>query len=207
MDHQWESSNDIPTFNKLLEFLETQLKVLKAVTGSKSSTSQTSSHTTTQCHTSSKSFVVKLPYTCSHCQGEHVIYSCEKFNSVTSGHFLIDQPLFSLPKDTIEDTHISPLKLVQQISQHFWRRWQSEYLQNLQQRSKWCKHTPNLQLGNLVLSKAKNTSQLRWRKGCISVLHPGSDRVVPVVEMKTSNGFCTRSITKVCPLPKCDTMQ
>lgn len=127
---------------------------------------------------------------------------------LTPGHFLIGQPLVSPAEFCFEHTPISRLKrwqLVRQISQHFWRRWQLEYLTLLQQRAKWTKQIPNLQIGDLVLIKEENLPPLQWRSGRISGLHPGSDGVVRVVEIKTSAGSCLRSVSKVCPLPKWDT--
>ena len=58
---------------------------------------------------------------------------------LTSGHFLIGRTLLSLPEENLSEVR-SPLKrwvLVQNITQHWWRRWSREYLQQLQRISKW----------------------------------------------------------------------
>ncbi|XP_073946806.1 uncharacterized protein [Choristoneura fumiferana] len=127
--------------------------------------------------------------------------------TLTPGHFIIGHPLVSLPEYDFDHTPISRLnrwQLVQQISQHFWRRWQLEYLHNLQQRAKWCKNVPNLKIGDLVLVKEDNLPPLQWRKARVSKLRPGADGVVRVVELRTSTGTCVRSVAKVCPLPSLD---
>ncbi len=59
--------------------------------------------------------------------------------ALTPGHFLIGRPLNSLPETDLTDVK-SPLKrwsLVQNITQHWWRWWSMEYLQQLQRFSKW----------------------------------------------------------------------
>lgn len=127
--------------------------------------------------------------------------------TLTPGHLIIGHPLVSLPEYDFDHTPISRLnrwQLVQQVSQHFWRWRQHKYLHTLQQRTKWCKDVPNLQIRDLVLIKEDNLPPLQWRKARVSKLHPGADGVVRVVELKTSSGTCLRSVAKVCPLPNLD---
>ncbi|RVE43071.1 hypothetical protein evm_012278 [Chilo suppressalis] len=81
-------------------------------------------------------------------------------DTLTPGHYLIGQPLVSLPEEASDDSQ------------------QGEYLYNLQQRPKWCKTIPNLMLGDLVLIKDDRATPLRWRKGRVSALYPGTDGVL-----------------------------
>jgi len=59
---------------------------------------------------------------------------------LTSGHFLIGQPLVAVPEPditTLPQNKLSRWQLVQTLQQQFWKRWSSEFLSRLQQRPKW----------------------------------------------------------------------
>ena len=61
-------------------------------------------------------------------------------NPLTPGHFLIGDALTALPQPNLRDitkTRLGRYQLIQQMLQHFWQRWQREYLHQLQQRHKW----------------------------------------------------------------------
>ncbi|XP_054266949.1 uncharacterized protein LOC128989110 [Macrosteles quadrilineatus] len=126
-------------------------------------------------------------------------------NVLTPGHFLIGEALTAVPSPDVTDIKLNRLtrwQLVQQATQHFWRRWSSEYLHNLQQRGKWTQHIQNLQVGDLVLIKDPNLPPLYWPTGQIVAVHPGKDHTVRVVTLRTSSGQLTRPVVKLCPLPK-----
>lgn len=123
---------------------------------------------------------------------------------LSPGHFLIGQPLTALPEHPYSDVKLHRLtrfQLVQQITQHFWNRWRSEYLSTLQARNKWTAPDNPPCVGELVLLKDDNTPPLEWRRGRIVELYPGSDGVVRVVAVKTPSSTLKRSITKLVRLP------
>ena len=113
-----------------------------------------------------------------------------EFEVLTPGHFLIGQPLIAVPECSLEDVRISSLsrfQLVQSISQHFWRRWHTEYLHTLQQRSKWTSRSEPPAVGDLILLKEDNLPPLKWKRGRISALRPGKDGIVRVIEIITAD--------------------
>lgn len=123
---------------------------------------------------------------------------------LTPGHFLIGQPLVSLPEYSYTDTKLTRLSRYQQIqklTQHFWSRWRNEYLYTLQQRYKWTLQTEPPKLDDLVLIKEDNTPPLHWKRGRIVKLLPGSDGVVRISEVRTQNGVLLRPMSKLCRLP------
>lgn len=82
--------------------------------------------------------------------------------ALTPGHFLIGQPLFSLPEEDITLLPSNRLKHWQQVqsyTQLIWKRWNIEYLHTLQQRSKWTTPSENLKVGDLVLILEPNCPQ------------------------------------------------
>lgn len=125
-------------------------------------------------------------------------------SAITPGHFLTLEPLSILPEEDFADQNVSishRWKLIQKMHQDFWRRWHSEYVHTLQQRTKWNKVNTNILVGTLVLLINEQTSPLKWTLGRISALHPGSDGVCRVVTVRTATGHYKRPVVKLCPLP------
>lgn len=123
---------------------------------------------------------------------------------LTPGHFLTLEPLSILPEPVLTEVKVSPLqrwKLLQQMHQHFWRKWHLEYLHTLQQRNKWSTKGDNLQVGTMVLIVNEQCSPLKWNLGRIIKLHPGSDGVCRVVTIRTATGEYKRPVVKLCLLP------
>lgn len=59
---------------------------------------------------------------------------------LTPGHFIIGTPLTAYPEESLKEVPVNCLsksQQVQQLRQHFWKRWSREYLHQLQQRNKW----------------------------------------------------------------------
>ena len=65
------------------------------------------------------------------------------------------------------------------------RNLQSDYLQSLQQRKRWQKTSPNLQMGALFLLRADNMTPLQWPTGVITETHAGKDGIVRVATLRT----------------------
>lgn len=126
-------------------------------------------------------------------------------NVLTPGHFLIGVPLTSLPETDVTDVAVNRLtrhQLLTQMRQHFWKRWSTEYLTQLQQRVKWT-HPSNadIRVNALVLLRDDNAPPLQWRLGRIIAVHPGRDGLIRIVDVKTMNGIVQRSLPKLCILP------
>lgn len=125
--------------------------------------------------------------------------------ALTPSHFLIGEPLTSIPERDFTHTTINYVKRyqhLQQIGQHFWSRWRKEYLNQLQQRTKWQVDFPTkFTIGDLVLLKEDNVPSLAWPLGRILEIHPGKDNITRVVSVKTKNGVVKRAINKIALLP------
>ncbi|GJQ86946.1 hypothetical protein Trydic_g11811 [Trypoxylus dichotomus] len=67
---------------------------------------------------------------------------------------------------------------LQYSKQHFWNRWPSEYLHNLQARSKCINDQPNLQVGDFLILIEDHIPPLRWPSEPVTGIQPGSDGVV-----------------------------
>jgi hypothetical protein len=152
----------------------------------------------------------------------------DDFDVLTPFHFLSLRG----PKEVTEEdvttmkSHRSRWQLIQQMSQHHFRRWSRDYLQTLQQRNKWLEPQPNINKDDMVLLHDVDASigRKQWILGRIEETFPGKDgRVrkcdirVPILEslddkakpklddkskvkMKTYK-ILRRPITRLSPLP------
>ena len=125
--------------------------------------------------------------------------------ALTPGHFLISDSLTSMPGHDLKDMpsgRLASWQQVQQMKQHFWTRWNIEYLHELTVRKKWHKGSDNdIQIGKLVTIREENISPMQWSLGRIIATHPGSDGIVRVVTLKTARGEYKRCVKNLSPLP------
>ncbi|XP_011868252.1 PREDICTED: uncharacterized protein LOC105562212, partial [Vollenhovia emeryi] len=88
---------------------------------------------------------------------------------VSAGHFLIGDAIISYPEPDITQLktgRLSRWQHLEQMRQHFWRRWSSEYLLQLQGRTKWHSNRgPALKVGQLVICKEDGLPSLKWMLG------------------------------------------
>ncbi len=123
---------------------------------------------------------------------------------LTPAHFLIGRPLTAAPDENLEDIKLNRLtrfQLVQRLCQHFWRRWQQDYISELQHKQKWKVSRGQLSEGTLVLIRDDQALPTDWKLGRITQLHPGSDGVARIASILTSTGPIKRNFQKICPLP------
>ncbi|XP_035205975.1 uncharacterized protein LOC118181006 [Stegodyphus dumicola] len=128
----------------------------------------------------------------------------DDFSVITPSHFLIGTSLKAIPEPNVCDETLTlrnRWKLVQQMSQSFWRKWSKDYLTQLQVRTKWHRASANIKLNDLVIIKEDNTPSLKWKLGRITEIYPGNDYKVRVVKVKTADVEFKRPIHKLCVLP------
>lgn len=127
------------------------------------------------------------------------------FEALTPSHFLTLMSSTATVEPNLQNiplSHFQRWRLIKDLHAHFWKRWQTEYLQTLQRRSKWTNHSDNLEPDTLVLIR-EPTPPLLWKLGRILQLHPGQDGIVRVATVQTTTGIIKRPIVKLCPLPTC----
>lgn len=125
------------------------------------------------------------------------------FSAITPAHFLIGREMQAVAEPSylnIRESKLSRWQLIQTMLQHFWKRWISECLPELQIRSKWLKRK-DIPLGALVLIVDQNAPPLHWQLGRITAIHPGPDGVTRVVSLRTSKGDYKRAVSEICLLP------
>ncbi|XP_058449453.1 uncharacterized protein LOC131429392 [Malaya genurostris] len=123
---------------------------------------------------------------------------------LTPGHFLIGEPMFSIPEPDCTELKITRLSRFQEMCrslQHFWKCWSRDYISQLHQRAKWKKPCNNVQLGALVLLKQDNLPPYLWNIGRIVKTYTGDSGLVRVVLVRTARGLYKRAVTEVRILP------
>lgn len=127
------------------------------------------------------------------------------FLPLTPGHFLIGRSLVALPEEDYtseKTTRLDRYQRIQQLRQHFWIRWQQEYVSELQVRTKWKQSQGHIEPGCLVVIKNKQLPPMKWLLGRIVKVYPGKkDNVNRVAEILTATGTIKRDFSKLCILP------
>ena len=122
---------------------------------------------------------------------------------LTPGNFLMGTCPNSLPQDPRQSNNSSERRyhLVKKMRQQFWNPWTREYLNQLQNVSKW-KHT-GLQpkVNDLVLVAEDNTAPLQWPIARILELYLGNDDIPRVAKIKTKWATLKRPVSKLRPFP------
>uniref|UniRef100_UPI0009B3E70D uncharacterized protein LOC109953346 n=1 Tax=Monopterus albus TaxID=43700 RepID=UPI0009B3E70D len=86
-----------------------------------------------------------------------------------------------------KDLYTKQWRQVQALANQFWTRWRKEYLHLLQLRQKWTAVRRNLQVGDLVLLRDKQTARNCWPMARITATFPGNDGHVRKVELKITD--------------------
>ncbi|XP_041968453.1 uncharacterized protein LOC121735983 [Aricia agestis] len=127
---------------------------------------------------------------------------------LSPGHFLIGRQLTSMPTPNLTDcneSHLQRYARVEKLRQHFWTRWQKEYISEMQQRRKWKENHGSLKVGDLVLIHEDFVPPLGWRLGRVTRLFPGVDGISRVADIATTRGIVRRPLVRLCPLQDEDT--
>ncbi|XP_011173132.1 uncharacterized protein LOC105205463 [Solenopsis invicta] len=126
-------------------------------------------------------------------------------SALTPGHFIIGRPLVAPPEPFTETDQAgqpcSGWHLLRLMRSHFWRRWRSNYLAQLQQRAKWLKPNRQLQVGDLVLFKDKLAPPTKWPLARVVQLHPGKDGLTRVATIRSSTSELMRPVNRLILLP------
>ncbi|EFN65247.1 hypothetical protein EAG_00253, partial [Camponotus floridanus] len=125
-------------------------------------------------------------------------------NPLTPGHFLIGSPITVNPEPSIlsvNESRLSRWQLIRQLTEQFWKIWQSDYVNTLQQRVKWKQVQPSVKPGLMVLIRNPLLPPCKWELGRITQCHLGSDGYVRVVTVRTAHSEYKRPIVKLCVLP------
>ncbi|XP_063370775.1 uncharacterized protein LOC134659099 [Cydia amplana] len=118
---------------------------------------------------------------------------------ITPAHFLASGPTLHIVETERDER--TRWRLTQKIFQDVWKKWQTEYLCQLQSRCKWTQPKPNIEIGDVVIIHDANLPAGKWALGRVSEVHAGKDGLVRVASVKTKNSIIKRPIIKLSKLP------
>ena len=113
-------------------------------------------------------------------------HSTDGISTLTPGHYLIGRPLTAF-LETIIEQEPSKLKrrsMCQSVIHHFWKRWATEYLQQLQSLAKWRRASPNFQVSDIVVLRDDTAFICHWPLAQVVKTYPGEDNLVRTVLLK-----------------------
>ena len=87
---------------------------------------------------------------------------------LTPNYFLFGQISGEFASESVKAEDYHPKKCwrqVQELVQHFWKRWIQEWLPSLSPRQKWNKEQRDLKEGDIVLPISPDTPQGKWQQG------------------------------------------
>ncbi|XP_025266782.1 uncharacterized protein LOC112638782 [Camponotus floridanus] len=78
----------------------------------------------------------------------------DDYSPLTPGHFLIGSSITVNPEPSIlsvNENRLSRWQLIRQLTERFWKIWQTDYVNTLQQRIKWRQVQPSVKTDSMVL--------------------------------------------------------
>ena len=123
--------------------------------------------------------------------------------ALTPGHFIIGRPLEAVLDSSSSHQPMPESKrwhLCQTLVRHFWQRWSSEYMGQLQRFSKWSKPSRNVQVDDVVCLREEPMIPTKLPLAHVTAVHPGADGKVRVVTVQTKKGTYKHPNTKIIPL-------
>ncbi|XP_065082920.1 uncharacterized protein LOC135705238 [Ochlerotatus camptorhynchus] len=126
------------------------------------------------------------------------------FEALTPGHFLVQRPLTAVPEPDlshIPENRLSLLQKSQDFVQQIWKKWSTQYLSDLHNRTKWTRRRNNISVDTMVVVKEDNIPTMKWKLGRVVKVHAGTDANIRVVTVRTKDGLFRRAISKICVLP------
>ena len=88
-------------------------------------------------------------------------------------------------------------RCVRHLVAQFWRRWIKEYSPLLQQRPRWSRVKPNLDVGSLVLIMDENVPRGVWPLGLVTQTNVGRDGLVRSARLRIKSTTLVRPISKL----------
>ena len=126
---------------------------------------------------------------------------------LTRNQFLYGQIGGQFAPESVDDNKNLNIKKrwqrIQELVKHFWRRWMSEWVPNLNSRKKWFKTQRSPQVGDFVLLISPDAPRGQWPLARVIEVYPGEDGRVRVAKVQVGRNTLTRSISKLCPLEIC----
>ncbi|XP_066589323.1 uncharacterized protein [Prorops nasuta] len=124
--------------------------------------------------------------------------------ALTPAYYLIGRTFATLPELDLSSVNENRLAIWQHLTkmrQDFWKTWNLEYLNSLQEIQKWVNDGPVLKVGMVVIIKEKHLPCFNWNLGRIKELHLGEDGIARAATIQTISGEIKRITKLLCTIP------
>ena len=130
---------------------------------------------------------------------------------LSPSHCLIQRSSFLVSEDDLTDANVPPGKrwlLISQLNQHFRARWSSEYLNSQYSISavpfEVTQQKCSVAVDDLVSIRNELTLPAKWLLARVIAIHPGSDGITRVIDLRIATTTVRRPIAKVVRLRPTD---
>ena len=131
----------------------------------------------------------------------------QDLEALTPNHFLLNRSTVFLPVGLTQPSDFSHRRVFKQAQSHvdwIWKRWLSEYIPQLQRRSKWISDSNcPLNIGSLVWIVDTDSPRGSYPLARVEHLHFGDDGRVRSATVRTKSSTLVRPLVKLVPLPDC----
>ncbi|XKL62199.1 hypothetical protein PGB90_002032 [Kerria lacca] len=132
---------------------------------------------------------------------KHLGSTLDAIDIITPGHFLISSNVLDTAQPEAFNISLSErLEHQRVIIRSFWRQWKSNYLAQLQSRSKWKQDSPNIVVGDVVLLKSE-TPPSQWPLAVVTDVILDTNGKVRLVWIKTKDSMLQRTVQNLVKLP------
>ena len=116
---------------------------------------------------------------------------------LTPNHFLMLIPPTPVSCNShLSETYRKRWKMVQLLANNFWKRYQHEYLSELQVRQKWNNTKNNMQPGDVVLLLDESLPRCHWSLGRVSKVYKRLDHLMRSCDIVAVGKEYKRSFNK-----------
>lgn len=129
----------------------------------------------------------------------------EDLEVLTPAHFLNGRPIVQIfgPREETRPANLQErFRAMQHVSQQFWKRWSTDYLnEQLQQRPKWRRAEKKLMVGDLVLVRDENRPPAVWKRARVAKVFPDHRGQVRNVRIAVGKKQLRRAVQGLVRLP------
>jgi hypothetical protein len=130
----------------------------------------------------------------------HVSTDANDLKALTPNDFIRGRIMGDLkPHEAVDWSLSKKLQHVEELQNHFWRRYVTEMTPNFHVMNEWTKKRRDFKVGDVVATTDKKVRG-RWPLGKIVAVKPGSDGVVRTVTVRQKEGEYDRHVGQLLQL-------
>ncbi|XP_015111984.1 uncharacterized protein LOC107037763 [Diachasma alloeum] len=125
-------------------------------------------------------------------------------SALTPGHFIIEEPLTTVPEPSLQQITADRLnrwEIITQRIQNSWENWARKCIHRYQQIYRWRQPTNEINIGSLVLITDEREPPAKWPLAQVIEIYPRQENLTRVVTLRKGHQEIQRAIHRLVPLP------